>query len=58
MAAGKGRFRNIEPGPQLRAIEFVTQRAYGPPPEVVEIQRSEDGGVIIKRVIGVIDRDV
>jgi hypothetical protein len=58
MGARIGEYRKIDHATQLRAIQFVIERGFGPPPETVEMQRSEDGSTIVKRVIGVADDSI
>jgi hypothetical protein len=55
MAARQGEYKKVDYATQLRAIMFCIERGYGPRPETVEMQRSEDGSVIVKRIIGVAD---
>jgi hypothetical protein len=57
MSTRKGRYAKIDYATQLRAIVFLTERAFGPPPQTVEVQKSDDG-YLIKRIIGVRPEDI
>jgi hypothetical protein len=58
MASRQGQYKRIDHPTQLRAVQFLIERGYGPPPQTIEIQRDDGTITLVKRVIGVSDSDI
>jgi hypothetical protein len=58
MAAAQGKYKDIEPSAQLKAIGMVFDRAYGTPIQMVLETNGAEATYTIKRIVGVDDTQI